>query len=213
MNHEDYFGSRLADALRSPVANALCSGALAALWLGFAYAHFQAFLLTHQVYLVLIFASETLTAFFYIARRIPETVSVRLSDWLLAASGTFLPLLLRPDTQPLFEWASYLMGVGVLLQILGMLSLNRSFAIVAAKRTIKTNFMYRWVRHPIYASYLIILSSYVLVNASWENLLIFALTLGCLVGRILREEAHLSADTAYLDYMQRVRYRLVPLVF
>ncbi len=205
--------SRLSALLCSPAVNALFSSVLAALWIGFAYSHLQAFLVHREPYLLVIIASEALTAFFYIARRPPETVSVRAADWLLAATGTFLPLLFRPGATPLVDWAGPVMALGVLMQILGLLSLNRSFAIVAAKRTIKTSFMYRWVRHPIYASYFIILSSYVLMNPSVENLLILAVTLGCLVGRILREEAHLSADPAYRDYMRRVRYRLVPLVF
>ncbi len=105
------------------------------------------------------------------------------------------------------------MAAGVLMQILGLISLNRSFALVAAKRAIKTDFMYRWVRHPIYASYLIVFTSYLLVYPSVNNLMVFAVLIPCMVGRIYREEVHLSQDPVYRDYMQRVRYRLIPGLF
>jgi len=49
------------------------------------------------------------------------------------------------------------------------------FAIVAAKREIKTEWMYRIVRHPIYASYILTFGCYVLVHTTLANLLVYAM--------------------------------------
>jgi protein-S-isoprenylcysteine O-methyltransferase Ste14 len=99
------------------------------------------------------------------------------------------------------------------LQIFGVLSLNRSFGLVAAQREIKTSGLYRVVRHPLYASYVVIFLAYVAANTTAGNVILLAVTLACLAGRILREESHLAADPMYQGYMRRVRYRVVPLVF
>ncbi len=205
--------SRLARLLCSPLADALSGGLLAALWVMFALAHYRTFMRAPEPSLILLVLSETLTAGFYLVRRPPQSISVHPGDWLLALAGTFVPLMFRPADNVLFAPASYLMALGVLIQIFGLLSLNRSFALVAARRAVKTDYMYRWVRHPIYASYVIIFTAYLLVNASAVNIIVYAVWLPCILGRIFREEAHLSQDAGYRDYMQRVRHRLIPGVF
>ena len=100
-----------------------------------------------------------------------------------------------------------------MLQIVSLLSLNRSFALVAAKREIKTAWMYHVVRHPLYASYFVVFGGYVLAHTTLVNLLVYAITAGFLYARIFREERHLALDPAYREYMLEVRYRLVPFVF
>jgi protein-S-isoprenylcysteine O-methyltransferase Ste14 len=122
-------------------------------------------------------------------------------------------MLFRPAAWGVLPAAGMLILVGAALQIVGLLSLNRSFAIVAAKRDIKTSGMYRLVRHPIYASYFLVFAGYVLQNTSIANLLIYMLLLVLLLIRIVREERHLALDPAYREYMQAVRYRLIPFVF
>ena len=205
--------TRLAGVLCSPLTNAIASGSLCALWALFAYVHFIQFQKTAELSLLLLVVSETLTALMYTARRIPESVSIHPGDWLLAAAGTFLPLLLRPAETGLVPFAANLMVAGLAVQILGLLSLNRSFAIVPAKRIIRTKFMYQWVRHPIYAGYFIIFGCYLLTNSSLSNALIVSATMVLLAWRALREEAHLSMDSEYRAYMRRVRYRIIPGLF
>ncbi|HTN67440.1 MAG TPA: methyltransferase, partial [Burkholderiaceae bacterium] len=85
--------------------------------------------------------------------------------------------------------------------------------LVAAKRKIKTAWMYRIVRHPIYASYCLIFTGYLLANTTLYNLLVYAVSLIFLGARIFREESHLALDPAYRGYMHEVRYRLVPFIF
>ena len=105
------------------------------------------------------------------------------------------------------------MVAGLLLQIFALVSLNRSFALVAAQRTIKTNRMYGIVRHPMYASYGLTFGAYLLANASWSNFIVYLSLVTLLGARIVREERLLANDATYREYMQQVRYRLVPLVY
>ena len=186
---------------------------LAGIWGAFAYAHFTQFLETYRWALLLFCLSETLTAVLYIFRSDPKTVSLIPVDWLLAVGGTFFPLFFRPEAWGVLPLASSLIIAGTTIQVLGLISLNRSFALVAAKRVIKTEWMYRVVRHPIYASYCLTFTGYVLTNTSLANVAIYVVSLGFLIARIFREEAHLSLDPLYREYMQGVRYRLVPFIF
>lgn len=203
----------LVEALQSRRASVYSGIVLATLWCFFAYAHLLKFQETHDWALLLFCFSETLTAAFYIFRSAPKTVSVIPFDWLVAIGGTFAPLFFRPAPWGMLPLASIAIIAGASLQILAMLSLNRSFAIVAAKRKIKTALMYRIVRHPIYASYCLTFTGYLLVNTTLHNLLIYTVSLIFLGARMFREESHLALDPAYRSYMHEVRYRLVPFIF
>lgn len=190
------------------------SGLILATCLGvFAYAHVQAFIRTGEFYFLIFCLSEILTATFYLLRSAPKSVSILPLDWLVAIAGTIAPLFLRPAPSGILPEANIAIALGTVIQILGIASLNRSFAIVAAMRVIKTAWMYRLVRHPIYASYCLIYAGYVLANTTTLNIIIYLLTTALLVVRIFQEERHLSIDPLYREYMYRVRYRLIPQVF
>ena len=192
----------------------LCSSAILAIVFGFfAYIHFVTYIETRELSLLLVVISESLTTAFFIFRSDPETVSVLPSDWLVAIAGSFAPLFLRPATYGILPQAEILILLGTMLQIAGLISLNRSFALVAAKREIKTAWMYRVVRHPLYASYFLIFSGYVLVHTTTTNLIIYMITMAFLCVRAICEEKHLSLDPIYRNYMLNVRYRVVPFVF
>ncbi|WP_324731050.1 methyltransferase family protein [Pseudomonas paeninsulae] len=203
----------LSAILRSSRANFYSGVVLATIWGFFAYAHILKFQMTHELALLLFCFAETLTAAMYIFRSDPKTLSIVPFDWLIAIIGTFAPLLFRPTTWGVLPWASIVIILGATIQILGVASLNRSFALVAAKREIKTTWMYRIVRHPIYASYCLTFTGYVLTNTSTANIAVYAISIGFLCARIFREEAHLALDPKYREYMHDVRYRLIPYIF
>lgn len=203
----------LSRILQSQRANVYSGMLLATLFGFFAYAHFNKFRETQELTLLLMVISETLAAGFFIFRSSPKTVSPAPFDWLIAIAGTFAPLFFRPATGGVLPAGSIAIALGTAIQIVSLLSLNRSFALVAAKREIKTNWMYRVVRHPLYGSYFLIFSGYVLAHTTTTNLLVYCITMGCLCIRIFREEKHLSVDPAYRAYMLEVRYRLIPFVF
>lgn len=186
---------------------------LAALWSLFAISHLTQYGKTGEISLLLMVLAETLVAVCYLARTNPKSVSTDPVDWILGVAGTFTPLLFRPAEEALVPSAGYVMALGLVLLLAGVISLNRSFAIVAARREIKTKRMYALVRHPIYTSYFLIFTAYLLVNTSMFNVLVGLVLFILLLMRISREENHLLKDQAYADYCRRVRYRLVPFIY
>lgn len=190
------------------------SGIILAIAFGtFAYSHLKGFQISREWMLLLFCFSEMLTALFILFRSAPKTVSVDHFDWIVAAGGTFAPLLFRPSSWGIAPFAKYAIVAGVTIQIAGLISLNRSLAMVAAKREIKTGGLYRFVRHPLYASYFLTFTGYVLMNTSLQNLIIYAATICLLCIRVFREEKHLALDSLYGEYMQKVNYRVIPFVF
>jgi protein-S-isoprenylcysteine O-methyltransferase Ste14 len=73
---------------------------------------------------------------------------------------------------------------------------------------------YGFLRHPLYAATLLLLPSAALMLGSWFGLAATILLAGTLILRTALEdrELHQRLD-GYVDYAQRVRYRLVPRVW
>lgn len=203
----------IATLCHSRGASLFTSITMACLWAFFASAHVMGFLHSGDWSYLLFCAAETLAALFFIVRSAPVSVSTDAGDWLLAIGATFAPFLLSPADMAIWPGARYLLAVGSLLQIAGLLSLNRSFGLVAAQREIKTGGVYRVIRHPLYASYLISLSGYLLANTSSANTVTYVATMSMMVARLLREERFLSTDVRYRVYMRQVKYRLLPFIF
>ena len=85
--------------------------------------------------------------------------------------------------------------------------------MVAADRGLKMRGPYALVRHPVYLSYLVGQTGYLLQNPSAWNLGVMLIATACQLGRIRAEERLLRADPAYAAYTMRVRYRLVPYLY
>jgi len=70
---------------------------------------------------------------------------------------------------------------------------------------------YAYVRHPMYSGALLLLAAMPLALGSWRSVLLVLPFFPILVWRILDEERFLRKNLlGYAEYMQRVRYRLVP---
>jgi protein-S-isoprenylcysteine O-methyltransferase Ste14 len=84
---------------------------------------------------------------------------------------------------------------------------------VADQKVISTG-PYALVRHPMYVGVLIMLIGIPLALDAWWSLVIIALAAPGLIWRILDEEKFLTKDLpGYVEYTQKVRYRLVPYVW
>src|SRR5215472_12752436 len=182
----------------------------------FAWASLKFYLATHSLVGGLFVIEQAWFAVAFLTRRPPRAVSHRIESWLLAAGGTFGGLLLRPNaSHP--QWGVQaglgLQLAGLVIVIVSLLALGRSFGFLAADRGLKTRGPYAVVRHPVYASYLLIQSGYVLQSLSVRNIAIFALVSACNVGRALAEEKLLAESAAYQAYRQHVRWRLVPFLW
>jgi len=182
----------------------------------FADATLRAYLQTHRPLGIVFFAEQTWVVVAYLIRRPAQTVSRRWGDWALAFGGTFGGVLFRPaGAHP--EWG---VSIGLVLHLVGLaicvasfLALGRSFGFVAADRGLVRRGPYAVVRHPIYASYLLLQLGYVLQSISLRNALVMLFASGCNIGRAVVEDRVLATNHQSLSYRNQVRWRLIPRVW
>lgn len=193
---------------------AISNLALAALFASFAYAHLQRFLVQPRASLLLIVAVEGLVAVMLVIRRDPDQTAHGWQTWLATSVGTFAPMLMRPTDAPSDLLVGQLLQGGAFaLQILAVLSLNRSFGLLPAHRGVQSKGLYRWVRHPLYMTYLIAHVGYLASNMSLWNFCVVVTVTAFQVVRILQEERLLSQYPDYVSYVSGTRWRLVPAVW
>lgn len=163
---------------------------------------------------LLLLVSEGAVVAFLLIRRPTANISIAPADWLVAAAGTFLPLLVAKGGAPLFlAGGGMLMIAGTFVHIGAKFSLNRSFGLVAANRGIKQHGLYRFVRHPMYAGYMLTHIGFMTAQPSLRNGLIYLAVWTFLVLRIRAEERILMQDPDYKTFASKVRYRLLPGVY
>lgn len=91
--------------------------------------------------------------------------------------------------------------------------LSRTVEIQEGQRVIDTG-LYSVVRHPMYSATLLLFLSMPLVLGSLYSFAIFLIYPFLIAKRIKNEEAFLQASlSGYTDYMQKVKYRLIPFVW
>jgi protein-S-isoprenylcysteine O-methyltransferase Ste14 len=205
--------SRIARILASPLSHVASGMIMATAYGFFVVAHVIQFANTGRVPLLLFILSETLVAIFFLVRTQPKSFTTSPLEWVVAVLGSFAGLFLRPTSTAFFPGADWGVAVGTVLQIAAVMSLNRSYAVVPALRELKTGGMYRWIRHPLYASYLITFTFYLAGNASVTNGVVYLVTVSLLFARLHMEEAHLSRDPTYRQYRHLVRWRVIPGVY
>ena len=179
----------------------------------FAYSFLHYYLQSHRLIGIVFFAQQMLVALAYLIRRPARLVTRRLDDWLLAFAGTFAGVLFRPDgAHP--DWG---IRTGIALQLVGVavvatciLTLGRSFGFAAADRGVVARGAYTVVRHPMYASYLLLESGYLLQSLSLRNAAVLLFGTVCNGGRALAEERLLANNRDYLVYRRRVHRRIIP---
>jgi protein-S-isoprenylcysteine O-methyltransferase Ste14 len=179
----------------------------------FAWSTLQFYLQTHRLIGGAFFVEQMWVVVAYLIRRPARTSSRRLGDWLVAFGGTFGGVLFRPVVgSP--QWG---LNAGLALQLLGLsicvwsfLALGRSFGFVAADRGLVRRGPYAVVRHPIYASYFLLQSGYLLQSMSVRNALVLLFVSACNVGRARAEDRLLATNEHHDAYRTQVRWRLLP---
>ncbi len=173
----------------------------------------ESYLRTHRLLGAGFFVEQMVVVVVYLVRRPAREVTRRSRDWVLAFGGTFVPVLLRPNgAHPPLG-----INLGIAFQILGLgiclwafLALGRSFGFAAADRGLVRAGPYAVVRHPIYASYLLLQCGYVLQSVSLRNVIVFVVASGFNVGRALVEDELLARNPEHATYRAKVRWRLIP---
>lgn len=142
------------------------------------------------------------------------------------ASVGFIALLVLPALDHRFSWSHMAQSAAVagdLLVLLGWLGIffvfrENSFASATIvsdpdQRVISSG-PYAWVRHPMYATALVMLLGIPIALGSWWGALVVVAILPALIWRLVDEERFLVRNLPdYVAYQRRVRYRLLPLVW
>jgi protein-S-isoprenylcysteine O-methyltransferase Ste14 len=149
-------------------------------------------------------------------RRPPHT-----HDYSLATSAAVVVSYAYPYAQvALLGWVPgepgwptaglVLVTIAAFLSLASLLSLGRSFGIRPALRRLVTRGPYRFVRHPMYLSYVLGDVGYNLQEWNIGTVLLVVVGWTSLLYRIRAEERVLSGDAGWRLYADRVRYRLLP---
>jgi protein-S-isoprenylcysteine O-methyltransferase Ste14 len=141
-------------------------------------------------------------------------------------SPAFIALMVIPAFDHRFGWshmspALALAGDGLML--LGWLVIffvfrentftSTTIELAPGQEVVSTG-PYAWVRHPMYVGALVMLLGMPIALGSWWGALIMVVVLAVLVWRLLDEEAFLARNLpGYVEYQQKVRYRLIPWVW
>ncbi len=191
----------------------LCNLVLILIYIHFAYRFGMHALATYQLSSILLLITESACIMFVFSRSIPKEVSVSVFDWFVALAGTWLPLLFIPISVNDIWVGQVLQVIGVGVSLVGLLSLNKSFGIVPANRGVKTDGLYKIVRHPLYMGYIIMNVGFILNHYTLWNILLAVAAVIFLLLRAFREEAILSKDEEYRHYMTQTKWRVIPGVF
>jgi protein-S-isoprenylcysteine O-methyltransferase Ste14 len=179
-----------------------------------AYLHWQQN--DRQIVLLLFIFTETLTILLLLINHAPEVRDWHPVSVISSLLATFYFLLLDPfggDTLLPVWMCAFFILFGAFWQIFAKTSLGRSFGLLPAMRSIRTQGAYRYVRHPIYLGYLICDFGFFLAHFNIQNFCVYSGLYALQVIRIIREERLLSQFPVYQQYQFRVRWRLVPGVF
>ena len=201
---------------RAAATRIATSAPVALLFLLFGAANLAQWGVTHQPIGLGATALELLVATLFVARRSAWLVSKAPLAWAAAAVGTFGMLAARPAYAPVAGLEPLYLGlqiVGAVFAGVALLSLGRSFGLVAANRGIRTGGQYRFVRHPVYSGYVVTWIGYLLENPSLRNACVLVVVMAFQAVRIVEEERTLGTDPVYQAYCRRVRSRVVPHLF
>jgi len=200
------------DLVRDYAARALVAGLFALMSVNL----LGDFMRTGHVTGLLLLASESLVVVLTILRR-----RANLTDRSIAAAvATTLSLVGPPLVRAVNGHAllpdavtASVSVVGLLIVIAGKVALGRSFGIAPANRGVVARGPYAFVRHPIYAGYLVTHIAFAIAHPTAWNLCILAIADSMMVVRALVEERLLRTDAQYEAYCGRVAWHVIPGVF
>jgi protein-S-isoprenylcysteine O-methyltransferase Ste14 len=171
----------------------------------------------------------------YLMRKDPQLLARRMSGGPAAeklaaqkiimslTSLGFIGLLVVPALDRRFEWSQMppwvalagdvLVGLGFLgaFYVFRENSFTSATIELAPDQKVISTGPYALVRHPMYATALVMLLGIPIALGSWWGVLVFVAILPALLWRLFDEEKFLAKNLpGYLEYQTRVRYRLIP---
>jgi protein-S-isoprenylcysteine O-methyltransferase Ste14 len=161
---------------------------------------------------LLLLVSELLVVVLTVVRRPAAVVDRAMASRIIAALSMVGIYFIRPSGVPLVPdvVTASVSSAGLVVIISGKLTLGRSFGLMPANRGIVSRGIYRIVRHPIYAGYLVTHAAFLVAHPTAWNLALIGVSDTALLVRAVYEERTLALDAAYADYMTQVRWRVLP---
>lgn len=161
---------------------------------------------------LLLLVSELLVVIFTVIRRPAVIVDRALGTRIVAGVSMIGVYFIRPVGTPLLPdlGTATLSAAGLLVIITAKLTLGRSFGLMPANRGVVSRGIYRVVRHPIYAGYLVTHGAFLAAHPTLWNVALLVTSDLALMVRAVYEERTLARDETYADYMGEVRWRVLP---
>jgi protein-S-isoprenylcysteine O-methyltransferase Ste14 len=182
---------------------------------------------TELVILFLLTPTFTITDWIYVLQHLIvlgialTRPPAKMRDYSIASSIAVGVAYLYPYAQVIYlRWSPghvawpeaglVLVMLAAALSLVSLLTMGRLFGVRPALRGLVTNGPYRFVRHPMYLSYVLADIGYNLQEWNFVTLLLVLLGWASLIYRIHAEERLLSQHTEWPAYAASVRYRLLP---
>ncbi len=211
---------KLQQYIRSDDFNRLCSFALAILFALFFYSNFKAAQSPpelgggYKLSIMTLMFFNGLLVYLLLTRNKPKDVSFAWQDLVATFLGTFFMLSARgvvgaPEILPL----QVIGFAGLLFSIIGLITLRKSFGLLPADRGVVQHGVYRIVRHPIYAGYLVNYTCFLAQNYSEWNAFVFVVFVFFECYRLVREEKLLGRNPEYVTYTQTTKWRICPKIW
>jgi protein-S-isoprenylcysteine O-methyltransferase Ste14 len=103
--------------------------------------------------------------------------------------------------------------IGVIMMLVTIRHLGRSFSLVPQARSVVQTGPYRWIKHPLYVSEEITVVGVVLQYLSPVTVIVLVLHIAVQVSRILYEEDLLRHNCPEYSSYEKTRWRLIPYVW
>ena len=204
-----------ADSRRERLSELGARAGISALFMLLAVSIGREFAATGHVTGLLLLVSEALVILLTVVRRRATIVDRSLPARTIAMISIVGVPFIRPTGGGLVPDAATAMvsALGLLVIITGKLTLGRSFGLMPANRGIVCRGIYKVLRHPIYAGYVVTHGAFLVAHPSAWNLTVLVVSDAALMVRSIYEERTLARDPEYASYMTRVRWRVVPGLF
>jgi protein-S-isoprenylcysteine O-methyltransferase Ste14 len=182
---------------------------------------------TELVLLFLLTPTFTITDWIYVLQHLIvlgialTRLPPKVRDYSIASSMAVGVAYVYPYAQVIYlRWSSghvawpkaglALVTIAAGLSLVSLLTMGRLFGVRPALRGLATRGPYRFVRHPIYLSYVLGDIGYNLQEWNFVTLLLVLVGWASLVYRVYAEERLLSQHAEWPAYVALVRYRLLP---
>jgi protein-S-isoprenylcysteine O-methyltransferase Ste14 len=200
---------------RERLADFFARASLSALFMLLAVRIGRDFLETGHLTGLLLLVSELLVVALTVVRRRATIVDRSLGARIIATVSIVGIPFIRPTGGGLAPdlVTAAVSAAGLAIVITGKLTLGGCFGLMPAHRGIVCRGIYRVLRHPIYAGYLVTHAAFLVAHPTVWNLVLFLVSDTALLVRSMYEERTLAKDPEYAEYMTRVRWRVAPGIF